>query len=360
MLGAEGTYLIALRGAGPIELSMLDAALPDEPDAPHNGGWFAGSRSYLLLAEGTPEQVDPWLDRVVQSLADAGVRGTLGGAGGVAPPMWTREAFQRAPTFFALIGFRPGPGAGPYDGWTPDEDARALAVDLACDWVDVAGATLVVHADLRAALPADRATVANVMAGDVRRHGSASATGYLKDEMVVRMASFQSPAALSLMHQTLGEWRPFVDQARDTFRTMSLDEVTIGMTSSQSWGLLMQPPARSDSPFNGRAYQYHPERWHEFLLDPSGIQLLTNQHLEKANDLSAWSTQRVDDGHVLVEARDLGAWYEPIAAGEPIPDALLSAARNDFGEMILTPARAQELGLAAKPSRRASNAAPEG
>jgi len=70
-----------------------------------------------------------------------------------------------------------------------------------------------------------------------------------------------------------------------------------------------------------------------FVPDVNGIQVLTDAHLARANDLSAWSITSLNAGRHLVEAKDLAAWY---ANPEPDP-RLLEQARADFGNMILTP-----------------------
>ncbi len=63
------------------------------------------------------------------------------------------------------------------------------------------------------------------------------------------------------------------------------------------------------------------------------MQVLTSDHLHRAADLSGWSVIEVAPDRFLVEARDLRPWF---AADEPDPD-VLAAARDDFGDMLLTP-----------------------
>jgi hypothetical protein len=71
----------------------------------------------------------------------------------------------------------------------------------------------------------------------------------------------------------------------------------------------------------------------EFVPDVSGIQLLTDAHLRRANDLSDWKITALNGGRHIVEAQDLEPWY-----ADPDPQhKLLTKARADFGDMILTP-----------------------
>jgi hypothetical protein len=124
------------------------------------------------------------------------------------------------------------------------------------------------------------------------------------------------------------------------------------MVSHRKWMTFLHKGygLQDGDPFHGKAYGWHPERWHEFALEPCGIQILTNQHLAAARDLSSWRTTRLDDDHLLVEARDLEPWYaNPPRDSDPLDATLLQTAYADFGDMILTPQRAQTLGLDVKP-----------
>jgi hypothetical protein len=87
-----------------------------------------------------------------------------------------------------------------------------------------------------------------------------------------------------------------------------------------------------DLPFVGNNDYFHWSRyWDRVVPDVYGVQVLGSNHLEHARDLSGWMTTRLDGGRFLVEARELGAWYE----GVPDPD-MLAAARDDFRGVILT------------------------
>ncbi|MEO5319204.1 hypothetical protein PV761_11540 [Arthrobacter sp. CC3] len=71
----------------------------------------------------------------------------------------------------------------------------------------------------------------------------------------------------------------------------------------------------------------------QYVPDAHGIQLLTDAHLEHANDLSGWNITSLGGGKHLVEAKDLQLWCANI---DPDPE-ILAQARADFGGMILTP-----------------------
>lgn len=68
-------------------------------------------------------------------------------------------------------------------------------------------------------------------------------------------------------------------------------------------------------------------------LDAYGVQVLTDEHLANAHNLSHWDVQTVAPGRHLVQTRHLDAWY-----ADEQPDAqTLAQARTDFGDLILNP-----------------------
>jgi hypothetical protein len=72
--------------------------------------------------------------------------------------------------------------------------------------------------------------------------------------------------------------------------------------------------------------------WDRFVPDVHGIQLLTEAHLARAGNLDAWDVQRLTPGRYLVQAKDLRPWF----AGEETDPDILTAARQDFHNMLLT------------------------
>lgn len=88
-------------------------------------------------------------------------------------------------------------------------------------------------------------------------------------------------------------------------------------------------------------FRYNRPLLAEFVPDVNGIQVLTEAHLARANDLSNWSIKSLPGGRHLVASKDIEGWY---TNHEPEAD-LLSRARSDFGEMILTKELAEEHSL---------------
>lgn len=96
-----------------------------------------------------------------------------------------------------------------------------------------------------------------------------------------------------------------------------------------------------------------PQLWSAYLPDAHGIQLVNDEQLAKAHDLSDWQIETVSPERHLVSARNLQAWFggterlgalgpmPPRADAVPVPSAL-EKARRDFGDMILTSDTAEE------------------
>ena len=105
-LGGEGTNILAVRTTTPCDVDVLDAALPpDAGDGPANGDGSLAPKGWLLLVEGLDEQVNPWIEHLAARLSEAGVQGTLTGAGSVGPPVWAQR-MKPDMGLYAVVGFR--------------------------------------------------------------------------------------------------------------------------------------------------------------------------------------------------------------------------------------------------------------
>jgi len=76
--------------------------------------------------------------------------------------------------------------------------------------------------------------------------------------------------------------------------------------------------------------RYNRHLYSRYTPDAHGLQLLTDAHLEHANDQSDWVIEPLGGGRHLVRAKDLQPWYANI---DPDPDTLAKA-RADFGKLI--------------------------
>lgn len=186
-------------------------------------------------------------------------------------------------------------------------DARA---DVGLGWLTGRGGKVMVstgwgYANFWVAAEAAR----GIMIEDAEGRGSGFSTNYNQARLEVSHLIVDDWGLELIRAATDWRWRDIVADFRDVLVAAPLDRVSYASVSHQGLGSLVYadiPGIESDARF---AYRSHPERWDEVFLEPCGIQILTGHHLDSANDLSAWWTIRLDDSHMLVEARDLEPWY---------------------------------------------------
>lgn len=87
--------------------------------------------------------------------------------------------------------------------------------------------------------------------------------------------------------------------------------------------------------------RYNRHTYADWAPDAHVVQVLTESHLSKANDLSDWKTKALGNGRYLVAARDAAPWFTGtvVLQDTPFPqpeEGVLEQARRDFGDMILT------------------------
>lgn len=88
---------------------------------------------------------------------------------------------------------------------------------------------------------------------------------------------------------------------------------------------------------------YIRDLWSQYVADPNGIQILTDSHLEKAQDLTTnWDVTSAAPGRRLVRARDLTPWFATVDLEQVtwqqqfVHEDVLDQARRDFGDMVLS------------------------
>lgn len=59
---------------------------------------------------------------------------------------------------------------------------------------------------------------------------------------------------------------------------------------------------------------------------------MTDAHLARATDLSAWSLEALGGGWHLLRAKDLAPWL----TGQQVHPDVLARARADLGDMVMT------------------------
>ncbi len=352
-LGGEGSNLLRLRARNNVALDVLDAATPDDDgEGPANGGWFNTPAGPMLFIEGLPEQVNPWIERLALQLAHAGVVGDLGGGQTVNTTRiaWARSLDSPHPGWSALLGYRPVPNYLALETlWACGEEALDQAVSHAIDWMCAHGGGVLANVALRADFWADPTAAKKILTAGATKEHVATSQVLNEDRAEIRDVKKHGTTAISLTSRSARVgWRETIGELRAALLAAPLEHVSVAMVSPRDWGDLLHTgePTYYDRP----GYSWYPNRWDEFSLDPCGIQILTNRHLSQAANLDNWAVTRLDPEHFLVESHDLGAWYsQPLQWNEDVHPDLMDQARQDFGEMILTPTIAQRHGLVGNP-----------
>lgn len=81
------------------------------------------------------------------------------------------------------------------------------------------------------------------------------------------------------------------------------------------------------------AVDFNSPVWRRYVPEVFGMQLLTDEHLGRAADLSGWTVTEAAPGRHLVQAPDLADWFGPQGPSAGV----LAAARADFGPVIAPP-----------------------
>ncbi len=113
-----------------------------------------------------------------------------------------------------------------------------------------------------------------------------------------------------------------------------LDVGFVRKTSAYTrWSDVYLYPPEWPSGHEGLRYLRHRTWWSRRVPDAHGLQLLTAEHLDRANDLNSWEITPVGD-RFLVSDPNPASWF---ANAQP-DSATLERARRDFGAMIATAA----------------------
>ena len=356
-LGGEGTLILQLLPDHPVTLEVLHGAIGDQPfpegEGPANGTWIEGPNGWLLILEADPgELLQQWIGQLANNLTTAGVTGTLTGAKGVGRVTWAKQ-LESTPTLAGMLAYQPLPSTPMYGvGWNADPATLEAVLDHTLPWtltdtelakVWMNGVDIPVH-------PSSAQTLFNRA---IQTEYNCMITGYSRDLQRVRYTTFGAPTAIALSQYGYSSesWAGMVEDLRHQILTAPRDNLTLARVDAYDWTTLIGG-FRDRVGHDGHALSLYPDLWGEWSPDPCGIQILTDTHLAKAHDLTDWNITQLDDHHYLVEAKDLTPWYAqpPSRLTYRDPD-FMAKPRADFGNMILTPQHATNLGLTTRPLR---------
>jgi len=366
LMGGEGENLLQLKSKTKYDVETLDAATPeDHGDSPANGGWFATPPGPMLFIEGLPDEVNPWIELLAHRFAEGGIVGSLTGGRSVNETTikwatelgesvsYPRPGLENQPVhhrWCGLFGYRSDARwweAG--SEWSCGQDSLGRAADHALEWMCAEGGRVMANVDLRANFWVDPSAAATIFKSEAGRSGTAVSKVFNEERSETRevVKSWFNEIAL-VVQSSRTPWQEMISELRAALTAAPLQWLSIAMISHADWAGLLSSGAKPH--YDRSGYQWYPNRWDEFTLDPCGIQILTDKHLAQAHDLTDWQTTRLDEHHFLVESRDLDAWYShPLRLHESLDSELMARARSDFGQMILTSALAKDHDMVGNP-----------
>jgi hypothetical protein len=292
----------------------------------------------LLDPPGGEADSDAWLTRYAEHLAAAGRSGTVALADEQTDlPDWVYARGARLHAFTGLVLAEPAFGRDqPHRPlhWAVDPATTDAVCRDAVAWCDEVAAADTYLGQRRSLVRLDDPDLPRTLAATVTRVGDAGVTRVRREPPAVRGVYLGWWGQLVYQVDDDTGWESHVAALVDALTrnpgALEVAVVRYAAQPSHTWlGLDWQQPLpglHATDVWRARSL------WAERVPDAHGVQVLTDAHLARARDLSAWDVRPIGAGRHLVQARDLTPWYS-----SPVPeDTVLAAARADFGDLILT------------------------
>jgi hypothetical protein len=276
-----------------------------------------------------------WLAAFARVMDEAGAAGTLKPERRRDHPSWDVVDTIRWPQLSAFIAYTmEGPPEEPAR-WNvaPESTARIAALDETNAFPGAESyigtlrtrraASAAVGASLKRVLPRDCIVSTTHLRPDPPRfvHSAFGGNGHTMRVVYDPTLSWQERLAESLGFMT----------ALADVTTLAFVQYATGIMHGFNGLKTGKPPLPPGS--NEYDFRETPERLVEYVPDARGAIVLTDAHLERANDLRGWSTTSLGAGRHLVQAAEPGDWF----AQPEVDPEVLATARADFGEMIWHP-----------------------
>lgn len=318
----------------------FDLSDPETPDVYAEGPWLAplGPPLYQIVISrsGYEHDMIKWFETFGAHLEAAGVAGKLAPAPSRDHPSWSVVDDMPRPQLMSFVAYNVAdPTLSKHrHTWNVDDDTTARIV-AEVELGAFPGAESFLSGEgyqLRTEPAAAAAALRRTLPKDCIIH----ATHVRQVPPRVVATNFLCNGTTGwLVYDPQQSWQDRLLQLTATMSELAADTavafVQYSTGTSSAWNGLDvgTPPMLGPRP---HYFDRNPHLLTRFVPDARGALVLTDSHLERANDLSGWSIESLGHGRHLVQARDLAAWF---AHPEPEPD-VLNQARTDFGDMILT------------------------
>jgi hypothetical protein len=306
-----------------------------EGESPMKAGVAPSVDGPVFILEPAPRQLWDWIGELALRLERRGLSGTLTAAKPARPDDWLNT-----PTDTSWLGasvLYPG-WRGGRPRWAWDDPVGEDVPRMAAEWCRQDAEKVFVWSGIFTQVrPAELPDVLAM----VTKH----------DGLVLAHAATTAPFRMRGISFSQRGFAGCVVNSNQTLATQV--ELVSGLLSwhpeLMSYAFVRRFPGNADpQSLDPHELPVHPTTWSSWrvthlidrlVLDAHAIQLLTTKHLERANNLDAWTVSEVAPDRYLVTAPDIEPWL----AG-PTPDRnTLIQARRDFGAMIATAERIKEL-----------------
>jgi hypothetical protein len=278
------------------------------------------------------ESLRAWLAVLARELRAAGFGGLVHATPTVAQPRWLRDAAGlRMTAFVAHDGAFEAPVSG-------SEETGAAAVAAWCraaaDWTAGSpGASYLTVRGMSQVAPAEDVGVH--LARAARAGAIATITRAQQQPGQVARASFQPDGyTIYQVYDAAVPVLALVDRVRRAL-LIGTERMRLGFVAPVpvwAYGWIEREKARPPLPtVPGSALRANSPLWTRYVPDAHGMQVLTDEHLRHAADLSTWTVTQLGPGRHLVEAANLADWYGPDGPS----DSVVRRARADFGDVIV-------------------------
>ncbi len=311
-------------------------------DGTYGEGPWKTPTGHVLVVYPFDSDFDEWISQMAARLENLGVTGTFEGT----KPTYVEEWPTEDPTPAAFLAWTQDlkavtadPNRGSH--WHVPPDATETILQHAAAWTKAGGVQAIVYMGIFPLAVSPDADIVEMMNASLIQNDRTRSLRYQSDQQRGRMASL-GPGGDAVM-QEIGasvSWQQrleAVQQALDTLPSQYLDLAFIrpAPKHTDSWQQIdirqKWDPRQKLPDLHESDIRYNRHLLSRYTPDAHGIQILTDQHLSQARDLSSWNIRDLGHDRYLVEAEDLTSWYSA-----PLPDQdIVDQARHDFGDMIL-------------------------
>jgi hypothetical protein len=282
-----------------------------------------------------------WLEAFAHHLESDGKAGRVTAAPQAFFPDWLSGAVELPRQLTAFVSYRTKDltHLGEHErraGWHVPADVTEKVADAGAAWGRFPGADVYLSRDIHQ-IRTKNPDVGRPLADGITKSGMAGVT-YLSSESRRKTSMYlfsQGQACYQVMDDTVSmqDRLQQVNSAMVAFpEDTDLAFVQYSHVHTITWMDLAV--GRPKLPYVSEGQIRENRHLHsQYTPDAHGLQLLTDAHLEHANDLSDWVILPLGAGRHLVGAKLMRPWYANI---DPDPQTLVEA-RADFGKMILTP-----------------------